>query len=458
MSRRIALSWVVLTLMGTTVCAQIPISRDLLPTRTALGRVGLERNWMAAVPMEPTEKLLEISMADNLIFAQTDHAGFHTFDAESGRLLWSAHLGRQLRDAFPVSVNSRLVFVTNSNTLFALDRNTGRQVWAENLNVLPASPTACDEELVMVGLSTGMVRAFSLHVKDPKGVVVKDAKNQPVLASRAQFAWNWQTSGPVKSRPLPAGRMVVFGSHDGRAYAALADTPKMLYRIATGGAIDAPISSYGTRTFLIPSADQSVYSVDLFTAEVMWSFSAGAPVLQEPLVVDRDIYVVNSSGQLNAVEIGTGKARWSTSTHGGRLMAISEKRIYLESYDEDLFIVDRESGRIVADPRSTYSRAGLNLRSYDLSLTNTVNDRIYLASSSGMLFSLREIGQTQPRLLRDPKAPKFGSLKADGVPYEPPSGVTAPSSLTTPVPAEEPMPADAAPEGEPEPAPEEKEN
>ncbi|SIO18585.1 Outer membrane protein assembly factor BamB, contains PQQ-like beta-propeller repeat [Singulisphaera sp. GP187] len=455
MSRRIVLSCIFLALMGTTVRAQIPISRDLLPTRTALGRVGLERNWMAAVPMEPTEKLLEISMADNLIFAQTDHAGFHTFDSESGRLLWSAHLGRQLRDAFPASVNSRLVFVTNSNLLYALDRHTGRTVWVENLSVLPSSPTACDEGQVMVGLSTGMLRSFSLYLKDAKGVVVKDAKGQPVLSPQALFASNWQTSGPLKSRPIPAGRMVVFGGHDGRAYVALTDTPKMLYRIATGGAIEAPISFFGARTFLIPSADQNVYSVDLFTATVMWTFSAGAPVLQEPLVADRDVYVVNTSGVLNAVDIGKGSARWSTSTHGGRLMAVTEKRIYLESYDEDLFIVDRESGRIVADPRSTYTRAGVNLRSYDLSLTNTINDRLYLASSTGLIFSLREIGQTKPRLLRDPKAPKFGSIPPEGVPMEPPSGITAPSILDLHVPADEAKPA-AAPDGEPDPAPEEK--
>ncbi|WP_406693584.1 PQQ-binding-like beta-propeller repeat protein [Singulisphaera sp. Ch08] len=456
MSRRIVLSCVFLALMGTTVRAQIPISRDLLPTRTALGRVGLERHWMAAVPMEPTEKLIEISMAGNLIFAQTDHAGFHTFDAETGRLLWSTHLGHRLQDAFPASVNSRMVFVTNSNLLYALDRHTGRKVWVENLSVLPSSPTACDEEQVMVGLSTGLLRSFSLFDKDEKGVVVKDLKGKPVLSSRAQFAWNWQTGGPLTSRPLPAGRMVVFGGHDGRAYAALTDTPTMLYRIATGGPIEAPISYYGTRTFLVPSADKNVYSVDLFTATVMWTFAAGAPVLQEPMVANNDIYIVNSLGVLNSVEIGTGKARWSTSTHGGRLMAVSEKRIYLESYDEDLFIVDRESGRIVADPRSTYSRAGVNLRSYDLSLTNTLNDRLYLASTSGMIFSLREIGQTQPRLLRDPKTPKFGFIPPEGVAMEPPSGVTPPSNLLPPEQMEEPEPADTAPEKEPEPAPEEK--
>lgn len=455
MSRRIVLSWVFLALMGTSVCAQIPISRDLLPTRTALGRLGLERHWMAAVPMEPTEKLLEISMADNLVFAQTSHAGFHTFDAETGRLLWSAHLGHQLQDAFPASANSRMVFVTNSNELFALDRNTGRRVWVENLSVLPSSPTACDEEQVMVGLSTGVIRSFTLFVKDEKGVVVKDTKGQPLVSPRALFAWNWQTGGPLKSRPMPAGRMVVFGGHDGRAYVALSDTPKILYRIATGGAIEAPISTYGTRTFFVASADKNVYSIDLFTASVMWAFSAGAPVLQEPVVADRDVYVINTSGLMNAVEVGTGKARWSTPTHGGRLISISEKRLYLESYDEDLFIVDRESGQIVADPRSTYSRAGLNLRSYDLSLTNTLNDRLYLASSSGMIFSLREAGLTKPRLLRDPKAPKFGFIPPEGVPMEAPSGITTPSNLSALAPEDEPKPADATPEGEPTPAPEE---
>jgi len=453
MSRHIVLGWVFLTLMGTSVSAQIPISKDLLPTRTALGRIGLERHWMAAVPMEPTEKLIEISMADNLVFAQTDHAGFHVFDAESGRRLWSKHLGRQLADAFPASANSRLVFVTNSNLLYALDRQTGRTVWVENLSVLPSSPTACDEERVMVGLSTGLLRAFSLLVRDEKGLLVKDSTGQPVLSPKAIFAWNWQTNGPLRSRPLPAGRLVVFGGHDGRAYVALADTPKMLYRIATGGKIDAPISYYGTRTFFIPSADKNVYSVDLFTAAVMWTFSSGAPVMQEPLVAGTDVYVVNTSGVLNAVEVGSGSARWSTATHGGRLMSVSPQRIYLESHDEDLFIVDRGTGLIVADPRSTFSRAGVNLRSYDLSLTNTLNDRLYLGSKMGLIFSLREVGQTQPQWLRDPKAPKFGTIPPEGVPMEPPSGISQPPLLPSTQPAES-KPADAEPTGEP--APEEK--
>jgi hypothetical protein len=135
-------------------------------------------------------------------------------------------------------------------------------------------------------------------------------------------------------------------------------------------------------------------------------------------------------------------------------MSVTPKRIYLESHDDDLFIVDRGSGRIVSDPRSTFSRAGVNLRSYDLSLTNTLNDRLYLGSKVGLIFSLREIGQTQPQLLRDPKAPKFGNIPPEGVPIEPPSGVAKPSLLPTTPPAEA-KPAEPGEPGE-EAAPEEK--
>src|SRR3954452_806200 len=118
---RIALAWVLAILAATPAWAQIPISRDLVPKRTALARLGLEQNWMALVPIVGTERLLTISLAGNMLFAQTNMANFNAYDAESGRLLWTMHLGSPSGAAQPASVNSRLVFVTNSNSLYALD-------------------------------------------------------------------------------------------------------------------------------------------------------------------------------------------------------------------------------------------------------------------------------------------------------------------------------------------------
>ena len=58
---------------------------------------------------------MKITLADDLLFAQTDYAMLHAFDAESGRLLWSAQLGERTGFARGAAANSYAVYVTNAN-------------------------------------------------------------------------------------------------------------------------------------------------------------------------------------------------------------------------------------------------------------------------------------------------------------------------------------------------------
>jgi outer membrane protein assembly factor BamB len=445
MARRYALAWIAAILATTAANGQIPYSPDLIPTRTALARLGLEQHWMGFVPVVGTERVLSISIADTLFFAQTNKANFHVYDAESGRELWTANLGMATATAQPASVNSRLVFVTSGTQLFALDRQTGRFVWTADLRALPTSPTACDEQQVMVGLSNGKLASYVLY--DP-------SDKRKVLYHEPREWWNWQTSrGALTSRPLPAQQFVAFGGQDGKLYVALSALPAdlipvMLYRVATAGEIAAPLGAYGTRTVLVPSGDDNVYAVDLFGASVTWVYPSGAPVMQEPLVADDDVYAVNTAGLLTSLDARTGTQHWTTSTHGGRLISVGAKRVYLESYDDDLFIVDRGTGQMLADPRATAQRARLNLREYTIGLTNSQNDRLYMATPSGLVICLREMGQLQPRPLRDPKLPPFGYVPPEGA--LPRTGGEAPPGTTAPPAGESPAPV-PAPEAAPAP-------
>jgi outer membrane protein assembly factor BamB len=449
MARRTLLASVVALLASTTAQAQIPYSADLIPTRRALARLGMELHWMGYVPMVGSERLLAISMAENMFFAQTNDANFYAYDAESGRQLWVAKLGRRAATAQPASVNSRLVFATNANELYALDRQTGRWIWTVDLHSLATSSTACDHQQVMVGLDNGKLVSYLLY--DP-------LDKRKVLYSSPRPWWNWQTGGrgALTSRPLPAQQFVAFGGLDGRLYVALSELPTdlipvMLYRIATGGEIAAPLGTYGTHTMIVPSGDNNVYAVDLFGAKVLWVYPSGAPVLQQPMVADDDVYAVNTAGLLTSLDAKSGSQNWTTSTHGGRLMSVSGKRVYLESVDHDLFIVDRGSGQMLADPRATFQRAGLTLREYTVGFTNNLNDRLYLGTPSGLVICLREIGQLQPRPLRDPKQPPFGSIPAEGalsslappaaaVPPPPPGGEAPAPDAAAPAPATVPAP------------------
>src|SRR6516165_4544228 len=115
MCRRFLPVGVLLTIVaGSSAQAQMPFPRDLLPTRTSLERLGLERQWYSVVPLLETERLLMISRSADLLFAQTSYARLHTFDAESGRHLWTAELGERTGFARGAAANSFAVFATNA--------------------------------------------------------------------------------------------------------------------------------------------------------------------------------------------------------------------------------------------------------------------------------------------------------------------------------------------------------
>jgi outer membrane protein assembly factor BamB len=394
-------------LVGPAARAQAPFSTDLVPKRSTLARVGLERQWTAVIPVYGTERLLRISRSSDLFFAQTDHGAVHTYNAETGQLIWSASLGQITPRALPVSSNSYMVFGTAANILTALDRRTGRQIWKVDLHAMPSCGTACDEERVMVGLFTGRLVGYSLRETPPKGA--------PVIRDKPVEIWGWQTSGSISTHPLPAAHVVAFGSSDGRVYVCINDERTALYRIRTGGPIGSGLGTYKTRTLLIPSADHNVYAVDLLTSDVRWTFASGAPIAQEPVIAGDDIFVINQTGALSLLNPETGSLRWTTPTQGGQLTAVSGSKIYLRSFHNDLYVIDRAAGKVLADPSSTFRRAGLKLREYGLSMLNRFDDRLYFGTDSGMVVCLREMGSNQPYLLRDPKALPFGYIPPEGI-------------------------------------------
>jgi len=441
MSHRHLLAWFLVALAAAPAAGQAPFPADLVPTRSALARLGLERQWMGVVPLAGEERLVNFSMSGGLIFAQTNRGYFHTYNAETGQPLWSTRLGTQTARARPASVNSFAVFVTNLNTLFAIDRRTGRTIWSTDLGTLPSSSTACDENQVMVGLGNGRMVAYNLKVRE---------NDKDRIAASPVEAWNWQTGAIVETRPLPAGKLVAFGSDDGRLYVTLSDERTILYRIATGGPIARGLGSFGTRLLLVPSADQNLYGVDLLTAKILWTFASGSPISQAPLVGGNDIFIINDGGLLSSIDAATGSPHWTVSTLGGRLLTIGAKRVYLESHDEDLFIIDRASGQTIAAPRDTLYRVGLNLRPFEYGLTNIINDRLYFATTSGLIVALRELGEVNPMPLRNPKEQAFGTIPPEGVSLVPPPAPTptptepAEPGAETPPASDNPAPAGGA--------------
>ncbi len=407
MSRRLVLTVLLLGMAASSGQAQMSFRRGLLPSRPSLDQLGLTQNWWNVVPLgHPTERVLRISMADTMLFAQTNRAVLHAFDAESGRYLWTSNLGPVSAVAYPVAVNSDCVLVTSERTLHCLDRATGHPVWQIDLPAIAASPTAADEERAMVGLRDGKLVAYQ----------IRDHSKDEVPGARAgTFLWAWKTAGEIQGRPIPANKVVAFGSGDGKVYVALlnreiTEPAVLLFRYLTAGPIVASMGSLGTRTLLVPSTDNNLYSIDLFEAKTNWVYAMGSPLKQEPLVAGDSIYVVSEEGKLASINPETGDAIWEREIRGSELVSVSPSKLYLLSPAGDLIIGDRVRGTVLASPSATFERADLNLRDYSLRVTNRLNDRLYMATPSGLISCLRESGSLKPVPLRDPEALPFGYI------------------------------------------------
>jgi outer membrane protein assembly factor BamB len=413
MSRRFALvlAPLLLGMAGSPARAQSSHPQDVIPKRTSLARLGLERQWLAVVPVAGSERVLRISRSADLFFVQTNDAMLHVYDAETGRHFWSAQLGEQAPYARTVSSNSFAVFATSSNILQALDRGTGRPVWKVDLKTIPSSGTACTEDNLIVGLNTGMINCYKLKEHPERG--------PEKLLDRPIKVWNLQTNGKVLTQPLFGEHVSIMGSSDGRVFVNMTDEPTPLYRVKTGGPIGEGLATHGTRKLLIPSADYNLYCVDILTAKMLWTFPSGAPIEQAPLVTGNDIFVINTAGNLSLLDPETGTPRWTLPTHSARLLGISPTKVYLRTIDGDLLIVDRSGGVVVADSAATLQRAGLDIREYDLEFTNLYDDRLYIGTSSGVVACFREIPLTSPRILKDPKATPFAHVPPEGIKERP---------------------------------------
>jgi outer membrane protein assembly factor BamB len=393
------------------VTAQVAPGRDSIPTRTALARLGLEREWTTTLPVgNVDERINHANLHDNTLFAQTNRGLVHAIDAATGRRLWSRRLTEGPTLGFDISTNSDQVFVTLQDTLYCLERGSGHILWTVRLEAMPSTGTVADEEVVAVGLRTGKIVAYTTR---------DHSRDNPVPGrSPGSFAWAWQTQGIVDAAPIISPEVVVFGSEDNRVYAATRrdknERPTLLYRYVTQGPVIGHLTPLGRRTVVVPCADYNLYAIDLYTGANRWIIPTSAPISTQPLVIGTDVVAINDDGRLLIIDGREGTIRGDSQTNSRLIRAASPTRIYLTTSNHDLEIADRQTGQIVASARDTVQRAGLTIRQLSIPVVNTEHDRLFLVSPDGILYAIREIGRIEPSPLRDPNWPAFGTVPPEG--------------------------------------------
>ena len=403
--------WQGLMLLGmvllapTTLCAQRGlVGTNPLPPQHQLNRFNLTRTWWGNATMDPTrDKLVSLSLDDEILIAQATNGVVTAFDNSTGKKLWATKIGRTDEISFPATFNEDLVLVVSGMTLFAIEKWTGQIRWEIRLPRFPSSSPAADATSVYIGFLDGSLVSFDLSKVD------KYYKDHLLPTwSYATIRWRYQTNKAITVTPLPGDRLVYFTSRNGSMYAVSAQRRELVFQFETDAPLTAPLVRYKD-SLLLSTEDFRIYSLNLENGGVRWQFVTGLKISKSPQVIEEDLYLLPERGGLYKLSARNGTQQWWRPGIDGFVSA-SPSVLYVSDRLHNLIMLARGDGAMLG---------ALPLQQFTIRYANDQTDRLYMATSEGLIIALREREREEPIFYKYPeRQPILPEFESDEEPAE----------------------------------------
>jgi hypothetical protein len=394
-------------------------------TEGVAARHGLTRSWMTQVEMDPGgSRLKHLVLYDGILFAQTDRAMVHAIDAETGATLWAKQIGWPEHPSMTPGVGHTLLAIVNGSRLYVANRLNGKILLETDIDGAPGAGPAVSDQRVYVPLVKGLLLAYRIELKsDPLNELDKDTPlsteesankksedSQNIRLSQESFKpITCQAKGrtlvqPLVTRQNDKEEYIVWPTDQGCLYIGRIDRInrkadakfEVPYRLETASPITAeptylppdPEISDDSGIILAASSDGYVNAILEKNGNSLWRFSAGEPLSQPAVVIDERVYAATSLSGLHCIDVKTGRQIWYAPGIV-QFAAASKNRVYG---------VDKLGLTRILDAVTGVQLDSLPTTLMPVKVLNDDTDRIYLASSKGLIQCLHEIGLTKPIL------------------------------------------------------------
>jgi outer membrane protein assembly factor BamB len=363
-------------------------------SQEAAQRYGLERAWATQVELDPARgRVAHITLQAGLLLVQTDQATVHVLDAETRKTVWIGHVGEPGAVTVPPAANDKYVVSANGSILFLFDRATGKVLWTRKMGSVPSAGPAISNDRIYVPMVSGMLSAYRLPNLNRQGETASEQKFK-------DNALNYKGKGIAYVAPIVTLGHVVWGTDAGNVYAVTPDELLAVYRFKAKDSVMAGLMYRGNYIYTA-SRDGYIYALNQRGAP-HWQFSIGNPIVETPMATDDGVYAIPETGGIFKLSPETGEELWSAPSVF-EFIAASPTRLYTADSAGRMLILDSQTG----------ARVGMmSTENLSIKVFNRDNDRIYLATPTGLVQCLRELGLKQPaaHLLTSPS----GADKAKG--------------------------------------------
>jgi outer membrane protein assembly factor BamB len=368
-----------------TVLARIS-TQQLGTNGQPIGRAEAERlaaNQIRRLKRRGIEASINVSQVPRVhLYTLSSDGSLECRDAESGEPIWSVLVGDRRLPYGAIGVSEEFLTVINGANLYKVEAATGEVMEQVRMSGAPSFGAVNAGEFSMIPMIGGGIEGYPL----------RDPTRDPFLEIVEGSALAMPTKAPGQSS------RTAWGTDRGFVYVMeLEGTPSVLFRLKTDGIVSGRIAAASGERFFFGSESGQVYGLRATrSGEVLWSQPWGEPFYNQPLIVEDQLLIRSTYGNLYALDVADGTMTWDRAIPNiGDLIAAFGGRAYVTTLTGGMAVIDLQSGELIANYREV-----LPVGSLDNQLTN----RIYLVSESGDVQCVRPEGAELPTFLVQPVA------------------------------------------------------
>ena len=285
---------------------------------TAFQRNTGVRLWHFFVPNGVEKEPLLFK--DNLYFGG-NNGYFYSIKAVGGSENWKVHIKSEVVTTPSLDPQEgRIYLLSVSNSLFALDAESGKQVWTytrqdpSSYSIRGGTNPVISGNILYVGFSEGSFVAFN----------------------KANGTINWEIQlnknkrfKDIDSTAVIDGERIYVSGYDDKLYCISSNNGDILWKFEAGGY--APVLIRG-ETLYYPATNEKLYSLNKNTAQKKWELALTGGIPGEVSFVEGVLAVGESQGKLLLIQPESGKVITSFDPGRGILSPISVNEKKSEVY------------------------------------------------------------------------------------------------------------------------------
>ncbi len=238
----------------------------------------------------------------------------------AGKPTWD-WTGRALIEFPPAVARGVVALTTNTGRVLVFNARTGVIIWTKRQSTttpIASSPAILPTEgMVLVSGMDGRLVAYG-------------------LANPGRELWTFSTGrSKIESSPLVSEGTAYVGAHNGRLYAVATDSGKARWTFQAAGDIKGSVAKSGD-TIVFGDYSGTIYGVSTAGQE-LWRTKVGKRLYGGPGISGNTVVIGDVGGAVIAVDLRTGRRRWSHRTAGAASVysspAIAKGTVFIGSYN-----------------------------------------------------------------------------------------------------------------------------